>query len=135
MDAEKYPNLTAAMEAVSEHNPTKLPEEVAKLAGADAALAATIDGVCAGMLEVSSAASMLNMARMVKNGEASPALRLVVQARVKVIEGVLELVEALKAEDLVEQNLYLADHPIPTLDVLREYVECVNEAFQEEEVQ
>lgn len=122
---EDFPALHSALTRIeADHQ-----ESLGALAAAidrDTAMDSMVDGLVGAVLESLATAALVGTTVGMATGDRQVAdygkIRL---ARQKLIEGLVEMVEASNAEDLINENVVGADADLSGIQVLREYVAYV----------
>jgi hypothetical protein len=117
MSLENYPNLHHAVLIHHEEATESLGAELADVIDQETSTDSLIDGAATAVLEQLAMVAMVNATEALRTGRPGPDQLKVRQGRVKVIEGILEMVEASEASDYFQD-----DGQINPLDLMREFV-------------
>lgn len=123
MSIEQYKNLSAALDIQLEDEETSSNELLKDIVDQDTVIDTFIDGVLVGVLEHVAVASMLEHQTSMKKGGDGVDLRKVRLGRLKVIEGLQEMIGDDWAREFITEALSDESGNINALDALREYVE------------
>lgn len=131
MDNQKFPTLAVALEHCRDEASSHLPKELVDIIDDDTALASMVDGTIGGILETLAVASAIGNAQAIRKGGNGLDYSKIQLARLKVIEGVLEMLEESKAEDIVDEQVFVADGKVGVVGLLREFTGYIKSNSEE----
>lgn len=118
--SQEYPNLTKALDLADNG---EVDDSIVDLIDRDTAIASLVDGLASAVLECVGMATMVATTQVAAGQASSIDASKVQLGRVKMVEGLLEIIEAGDTGAFIDDHVDLAeDGSLSTIGVLKEFI-------------